>query len=347
MKRPFHTIKLYNNVDIYLESGIINNINDIINSYTDTDNIVIVTDNNVNLLYGDKIKSLLATKHISIIEIQAGETSKNINTILKLYDEFHKLKVGRRDIILALGGGVVGDITGFAAATYMRGIPYIQIPTTLLSQIDSSIGGKTGVDLVYGKNLVGAFYQPKAIIIDLFFLKSLEDKIFNDGLAEAIKYGLIKDRCIFDIIENGIDDKNLSDIVKRCVLIKSEIVEKDEFEKGQRMILNFGHTFGHAIEKCLNFQDITHGAAVGIGMLYATKISMNIGICKNDIYDKIKDVLIKYNLPTQINLDRKDLFNAIKSDKKRINNNLKFICIKDIGEANIIELSIDELEMKL
>lgn len=342
---PFHTIKLANAVDIYLMQGILNDLGEIVRPYINGNRALIVTDSNVSPLYGDKVKSQLELVgfDVAISEIIAGEESKNLTTVSDLYRQFNLMEIGRSDVIIALGGGVVGDIAGYAAATYMRGIPYIQVPTTLLAQIDSSIGGKTGVDLSYGKNLVGSFYQPKAIIIDTEVIKTLKEENFNDGIAEAIKYGLIRDRWIFDTLSRGYDQEELREVIKRSVLIKAEIVEEDEHEGGLRMILNYGHTYGHAIEKCMNYRGINHGAAVGVGMVIAASIGEQMGITPIGIKTEIINLLQKYNLPTTTNIDKKSLNYAIMSDKKRSGDKINFVLIKDIGQAVVTKITIKDL----
>jgi len=347
--KPFHTIKLSKPVDIFYGEGIaLKQLHEIIKSKTLNNNVVVVTDDNLIELYGNELEKYLLKNgfNTAFAVIKAGEKSKNINTVLELYKFLNQTGLSRKDIIIAMGGGVVGDITGFVAATYMRGIPYIQLPTTLLAMIDSSIGGKTGIDLPYGKNLAGAFYQPEAIVTDPEFLRTLPDAVVNDGIAEAIKYGLIYDKEIFDTLGKDYDDKALRKIIESSVIIKSKIVEEDEKESGLRMILNFGHTFGHAIEKSMNFQGIMHGAAVGIGMVIASKIGEQMGITPQGTYLKIKEVLEKHGLPTMTAVKKKDIFKAICSDKKRDCDNINLVLLKDIGKAVTEKISIQELSEK-
>lgn len=347
---PYHTIQLKSPVDIYLMKGILSDAGEIIRSYIKGNRALIITDNNVDALYGKQVEDNLLNVGFKVSKkvITSGEASKNMDTIVSLYDSMNASEIGRGDVVIALGGGVVGDIAGFASATYMRGIPYVQIPTTMLAQIDSSVGGKTGVDLPYGKNLAGSFYQPKAIIIDPILIKTLSCKVMNDGIAEAIKYGLISDEWIFETLSNGYDDEQLAEIIRRSVLIKAHIVEQDENESSLRMILNFGHTYGHAIEKCMNYKGIMHGAAVGIGMVYAAKIGLKLGITDEGVIDKIKSVLTKYNLPIDMDISIEQLNNAIMSDKKRSGDKINFVILEDIGQAVITKIAIDDLKaMKL
>ncbi len=345
MINPFHKIELQRSVDIYLDDGIIANLADIIRAKTATENIVIVTDDNVVDLYGSIIeKNLIAGGYnTNIAVIKAGEKSKNINTVLELYKVFNGINIGRKDLIIALGGGVVGDTAGFAAATYMRGIPYMQVPTTLLAMIDSSIGGKTGIDLPFGKNLAGAFYQPEAIIIDPNLIVTLPEKVLNDGIAEGLKYGLIRDKWIFDTLSRGFSRDELAEMIRRSVKIKADIVEKDEKESNLRMILNYGHTFGHAIEKCYNYKDITHGAAISAGMVIAAKIGEQLNVTRMGLNLEIMQILNKYGLPTKAGVKKSQLINAIKSDKKRNGDKINFVLINDIGQAEIKVISIKGL----
>jgi 3-dehydroquinate synthase len=342
----FHTINFSNGTsEIYLENDILNKAGEIIRSQIKGNNAVIVSDSNVAPLYGKTLIQSLEKEGftVSLAKIKAGEQSKTMNTVLWLYGQFNNAKISRSDVIIALGGGVVGDITGFSAATYLRGVPYFQIPTSLLAQIDSSIGGKTGVDLEFGKNLAGAFYQPKGIITDANVLKTLSPKYLADGLAEAIKYGCIKDSELLEEIENGVSYDKLGNIVKKCILIKSRVVEADEHDLGERMILNFGHTFGHAIEKCLNFDGYSHGEAVAIGMVIAAKISMLLNLISKDDVQRIKNIIKANNLPISTDIPKEKLFEAIMVDKKRLDNAMNFIVLKRVGDGRIYKTSIKEL----
>uniref|UniRef100_UPI0040297A53 3-dehydroquinate synthase n=1 Tax=Ruminococcus bromii TaxID=40518 RepID=UPI0040297A53 len=255
--------------DIMIERGILDNCGEIIKKLSNAEKITIVTDTNVAPLYKWRVLNSLSqqgyqtTAHV----FQAGEQSKNLNTIADIYDTLADFKMTRKDLIVALGGGVTGDMAGFAAATYLRGIDFVQIPTSLLAQVDSSVGGKTGVDIAQGKNLVGAFYQPKAVLIDPDTLSTLPDQFITDGMAEIIKYGCIKDSEFFEMLANGDALEHIDDVIETCVKIKRDVVNRDEKEAGERMLLNFGHTLGHAIEKIYNYTGITHGMAVAVGLV--------------------------------------------------------------------------------
>lgn len=327
---------------IYIENNILNNISDYTKRINGVKNIFIVTDENVFLLYFSKIKELLENSGyiVSGYALKAGETSKSLEHLNILYNECIKNNITRSDLIIALGGGVVGDITGFLAATYLRGVPLIQIPTTLLSQIDSSVGGKVAVNLETGKNLVGAFYQPKIVLIDPTTLSTLSDSIFADGLAEAIKYAFIKDATLLELFSNSY--KNILAIIKRCVIIKKDVVQNDEFDKGERMILNFGHTIGHTIEKAGNYFAYTHGQAVALGMIAAAEISVELGFLDKNAVSILKNILEKNKLPLTVPYSADECLKYIKNDKKMEGSTLNAILLSDIGKCFIHKMKIDE-----
>lgn len=312
--------------------------------------ICIIIDENIDRLYGNLLESGFS-ENIRIFKkvILSGEKYKNISTLMDIYSFLAVKSFNRADGIISIGGGVVGDISGFVASTYLRGIKYIQIPTTLLSQVDSSVGGKTGIDISQGKNLVGTFYHPSKVIIDVELLSSLEDRVFNDGMAEVIKYALINSKELFSILkENSYHDirfnKNgiLEDIIFRCCSIKKEVVESDEFDKGNRMILNFGHTLGHAIESFYSYSKYSHGEAVSIGMYRVCEILKNSDQIRGEVLDDIKLLLEKFMLPKyDENIKNPDLLKYIENDKKNEGNHLNIITIKGIGEWEIIKGSID------
>ena len=257
-----------------------------------------------------------------------------------------EFEITRGDLIIALGGGVVGDLTGFAASTLLRGIPYIQIPTTLLAQVDSSVGGKTAINLSFGKNLVGTFYQPKAVIIDTDCLDTLPNSIFSDGMAEIIKYGAISDSALFERLERlNIDtvSDEIGEIIHTCCAIKSRIVEEDEHDTGMRMILNFGHTFGHAIEKYYNFDKYSHGMGVAAGMVMASEWGERRGITPSGTADRIRKILTQYQLPTDVELPVDAFLSAAAVDKKGDGNSINLITLKNIGKAEIRKISKSDL----
>lgn len=335
------------NYEVVIQPGSISNVANFLHPQflKSHSNAVIITDSNVSPLYASLVKEsfLSAGLNVFIFDFKAGEAQKNLSTIYDIYHFLAENQISRQDFIAALGGGVVGDIAGFAAATYLRGIPFIQLPTSLLAQIDSSVGGKTGVDIPQGKNLVGAFWQPSYVIIDPHTLHSLPPEYFADGLAEAIKYGCIKDKNLFNrlLYENAHDF--IDDLIYTCVKIKSEVVQKDEFESGNRIILNFGHTFGHAIEKLHGFSGISHGQAVGIGMVIAAKSGQSHGLSAPGTSDLISKVLRKYNLPINTNFSIADITNASLSDKKSTGDCIKLVLLKDIGNAFVHKIKKSEL----
>ncbi|KUO72177.1 MAG: 3-dehydroquinate synthase [Clostridia bacterium BRH_c25] len=311
----------------------------------------IITDDNVNKLYGALLyKSITeAGLNCTLISVSPGEKSKSMEVLAGIYEALAKFNISRGDIIIAFGGGVVGDLTGFAAATYLRGVSYIQIPTTLLSQVDSSVGGKTAVDLPSGKNLVGSFYHPEIVFIDTMFLNTLEDRYLRDGMAEVIKYGCIKDSILFDRLLNYkdlqqcIDD--MDELVYSCCSIKRAVVEADERDRGERMLLNFGHTLGHAVEQYYNYEKYTHGEAVAMGMAEITKRSEGLGLTEKGSAAAITEALKKYGLPCQIPFaDKKKLAGAIKLDKKFNGDSIGLILLSKLGEAFIKKIKVEELE---
>lgn len=293
----------------------------------------VVSDETVFPLYYAQVEKSLVAAGFSVAgyAFPAGEGSKTAATLLALYEQFHQAGLSRSDLILALGGGVVGDVTGFAAATYLRGVPLIQVPTTLLAQVDSAIGGKTAIDLPFGKNLAGAFYQPKAVVLDPLVLRTLPRSRMSEGMAEVIKYGLIRDERLFDQIESQTYD--LEWILERCVRIKTTVVAADERDSGERMLLNFGHTVGHAIEKVTGYTQLTHGEAVAIGMVVATEIGEKLGKTPAGTANRLRRVLEHYQLPTACTWSADELMSAIHSDKKRLAGKLYYILLNKVGEA--------------
>ncbi len=302
--------------------------------------ICIVTDTNVAKMHLENFKISLKNQFDYITEFifEAGEPSKNLNTVQKLYEHLIINKFDRGDLLIALGGGVVGDMTGFTAATYLRGIDFIQVPTTLLSQVDSSIGGKTGVDFNQYKNMVGAFYMPKMVYINISTLLTLDNDQFACGMGEIIKHGLIKNIDYYEWLKNNVEKINsreldtLFNMVYESCVIKRDVVEIDPTEKGIRSHLNFGHTLGHAIEKLSNFS-LFHGQCVALGMISASYLSMRDGHISNEEYLDIINTIDTFNLPikldTSYNID--DIINASKSDKKMAAGKIKFIILNSIG----------------
>lgn len=326
--------KKYN---IYIEDGILSKSGSIIKNLGFNDKIMIVTDDNVAPLYLDTVKKSLSDEGFSVdfVILQNGEEHKNIESVLKIYEALSKGRFNRKDMILALGGGVVGDMSGFAASTYLRGIKYIQIPTTLLSQVDSSVGGKTGIDLPFGKNLVGAFLQPECVIADSNTLKTLSDEQISCGMAEVIKSALIRSEDFVNFLLDSDDFfRDAEEIIIRSVNIKKEIVEIDEFEKYDRMLLNFGHTLGHSIEKYYNYRGITHGQAIAYGMNMITK--------NKEVREILLTLLRKYGLKSECDIPVKELIDIAKNDKKAINDIINIVVVKKAGKGEIKNISFEE-----
>lgn len=305
---------------------------------------VIVTDSNVAPLWLEKAEKSLndaGTDTVSFI-FEAGEESKSKETLFELLEFMAENRLTRTDFAVALGGGVTGDMTGLAASLYLRGIPFVQVPTTLLAAVDSSVGGKTAVNLTAGKNLMGAFYQPSLVLCDILTLETLSEDIFADGMAEVIKYGVIYDRELFDAVKGGNVKDNLEKIIARCVELKRDVVAKDEFDKGERQLLNFGHTMAHSIEKCSNFE-VSHGSAVAIGMVIAAKAAAKLGWSKEDCTEEIISAVTANALPCKCSYSPADLADAALSDKKRAGDSISFVVPEVIGNCYLKKVSVDVL----
>lgn len=303
---------------------------------------LVVTDDIVNELYSDTVCDSLKKAGYSVYKyvFVNGEKSKTFENYLKILQFLYDNQFTRSDCVFALGGGVVGDIAGFCAATFLRGIKFIQVPTTLLAAVDSSVGGKTAVNFNDSKNAVGAFYQPDAVFCDYSVLDSLNEINFADGMAEIIKCGVICDKPLFDSLENPTKPQ-LEKIITRCIEIKRDVVLHDEFDTGIRNVLNLGHTFGHAIEKCSK-HEITHGHAVSIGMAIMTKAAVKKGICKQETLDRLLYMLEKYKLPVSTKFNSDEIFDAVLSDKKRDGNKINLIVPEKIGSVKVLNVSLEE-----
>lgn len=332
--------------DIIIKNGIIDNCGEFIKKVSNAMRVAVISDTNVFPIYGEKVVNSLKNSGYQVYSFtfEAGEKSKNLTTISKMYDFLAENHITRTDLIVALGGGVTGDMAGFAAASYLRGIDFVQIPTSLLAQVDSSVGGKTGVDIGAGKNLVGAFWQPVLVLIDSNTLDSLPQYYFEDGMAEVIKYGCIKDKSLFDKLEKVNAADCIDDIIYNCVAIKRDVVSRDEREKGERALLNFGHTLGHALEKINNFIDLSHGQAVAIGMCMITKASEKAGLTEKGSAKRIENLCKKYNLPTYSEISKTEIARAASSDKKTNGSSIKLALLKEIGESYLEKIKISELE---
>ena len=311
--------------------------------------VCVVTDSHVKGLYGDEVMSLLARKCKKnvIYSFPAGEENKTLDTVREAYRFLIEEKFDRKDLLIALGGGVVGDVTGFIAATYLRGVDFVQIPTTLLAQADSSIGGKTGVDFDGFKNMVGAFYMPKLVYMNIATLKTLDDRQFYNGFAEVMKHGLIKDGAFYEWLLDKMyeicdrDTDTLLNMVQKSCMVKKLVVEKDPTEKGDRALLNFGHTIGHAIEKAKNFT-LSHGECVALGSVAAAFISWKHEWLSMEEYYEIRDMFVPFNLPISVEgIDPEEILALTKSDKKVEGSKIKFILLKKVGKA-VIDLNVTD-----
>ncbi len=339
------TVNVGKTYEIIIEKGIMQECGAYIKKVSSAKKVCVITDSNVAPLYLDRVVSDLEKEGYEVFSFifKAGESSKTTAVIVEMVEFLAEKGLTRKDLVVALGGGVCGDMAGFAAAVYLRGIDFVQIPTTLLSQVDSSVGGKTGVDLPQGKNLCGAFHQPILVLIDPLALHTLSDHYFSDGMGEVIKAGCIKSAQLFEKIENKDVKENIEEIIFECVDIKRGVVERDEKEQGERALLNFGHTIGHGIEKLHNFSGVSHGEAVGIGMLMISEIGEKAGLTEKGTADRIKAVLEKYNMKTSDNHSAESIIEAMQSDKKRTLNGINFVMLKSIGNSFIYPVENEKI----
>lgn len=331
--------------NVHIGSGFLDTIGEKIKEIKTPCRAVIVSDDTVFSLYGERVKTSLEKSGFAVLEyiVPHGENSKSVENFTKIQEFCAENNVTRTDLFIALGGGVVGDLTGFVASTYLRGVDFVQIPTTVLAMVDSSVGGKTAINLNAGKNLCGAFYQPIAVFADCETLKTLPDETFNEGCAEIIKYGMILDGEFLTFLKDNDIKENIEYVIKRCVEIKRDVVDHDEFEKGERKLLNFGHTIGHAIEKCSNLT-ISHGNAVAIGMVIATKGAFGLGLSDDDYSDVLVPLLQKNNLPTTCEFSADDLYKVSLTDKKRSQDVISLIVPEKYGLCKIHKINIDQLK---
>ena len=315
--------------DIYIKNDILDNLN----SYLDNDkNYVIISDDNIPEYITNKVKNQI--NNYEFITFSEGEKSKSLNEYSRLITKLLQAGVTRDTMLIALGGGVTGDLVGFVSSTLFRGLEYIQIPTTLLSQIDSSVGGKVAINIDDFKNVVGSFYPPRLVLIDPVVLKTLSPRQFNNGMAEMIKYGMIYSEELFNFLRDNNPNSNLEKLIYDCIKIKQKFVEEDEFDNNQRHLLNFGHTYGHAYEAYYGFEKYLHGEAVALGMMK---------VVDEKIKKELKEVLIKYDLPYEDELDNKELKKYIKVDKKAKTEAIDIVKVDNIGNAYIKKTKIDDL----
>ncbi len=327
--------------------------NELYSKHINSKKIALITNEQIADLYLSEISQTLKTFDLKTLVLPEGETEKNLETIGKAAEFLSDNGIDRDSSIIAFGGGVIGDITGFVASSYMRGIKFLQVPTTLLDQVDSSVGGKTGVNISRGKNLIGAFYQPSAVIADTKYLNSLEPKRLSEGLAEVIKYGLIRDEDFFVWLSKNtsrilaLEPEVMAHLIERCCQIKAEIVSEDEREGSIRAILNYGHTFGHAIESLTDYSVYTHGEAVSIGMVMAASMAERMGMLSKDDKKDIINLLESVNLPTEKpSLNSNDFLKSMKRDKKAQDGEIRLILLEGIGRAIISNDYPNEILMK-
>ena len=338
------TVNASTSYKILIENELLSSVGAHIKELLGDARLCIVTDDIVDALYASTVEQSLTEAGYSTIKfvIPHGEASKNAKNLIELLEFLASNRLTRSDALIALGGGVVGDLCGFAAGVYLRGIKFIQIPTTLLAAVDSSVGGKTAIDLDAGKNLAGVFHQPSLVLCDPKTLDTLSPEIFADGCAEVIKYGIINDRVFFDFLKNDIKD-NIEVVIERCVANKASIVERDEFDTSERQLLNLGHTIGHAIELCSELS-ISHGSAVAIGTVMATKIAVAKNLCPAEDLNEIISLLKNAGLPTKCPFSAHELYLVASADKKRLGGSINLILPYGIGNCKVCKVNITELE---
>ncbi|MDD4715115.1 MAG: 3-dehydroquinate synthase [Oscillospiraceae bacterium] len=330
--------------DILIERGLLQQAGRLVREAVRGERIAVVTDYHVEALYGSILKDALegAGFLVSITAILPGEESKTVSTLEKLYDAFMDFGLTRSDAVLALGGGVVGDLAGFAAATILRGVDFVQVPTTLLAQVDSSVGGKVAVDLKAGKNLAGAFYQPRLVLIDPGCLQTLSGRIFADGMAEVIKYGAILDKALLERLSAqepaSLLRDGLEQVIYRCCDLKRQVVEEDERDNRRRMLLNFGHTLGHAYEAAYQYRSYIHGEAVAAGMCKMADLQQKHGLLAKEESLSLRSLIARYGLPTRIPCSMEAYEAAIGLDKKGRGQEISLVLLRRLGEAYLQEM---------
>ena len=339
------TVRASRNYEVLIGHNLLNETGNYIKSEKGICRCAIISDSNVFPLYGQQLCSSLSSAGLQSVSFvfSAGEESKNTETYIQILNFLAQNHITRSDLIIALGGGVTGDMAGFAAATYLRGIDYIQLPTTLLAMVDSSVGGKTAIDLPMGKNLVGAFYQPLMVLCDIDTLSTLPQSVFTDGSAEVIKYGvLFSDRLFDHLMERGLDFDR-EDVIADCVKLKRDVVAQDEFDRGQRQLLNLGHTIGHCIEAESSFT-VTHGQAVAAGMCIIARAGTALGITDTDSCNRITKIIQKFGLPTETDYSAERLLKHGLSDKKRTGDELNLVVPETIGSCILRKIPVQQLQ---
>lgn len=337
---------------IYIEQGLLDHVLEYIETVFQGNKIMVISDDQVFSYYGNKIENQLKQKYtVGHVVIPHGEQSKRFDILPSIYSQLLSFQLTRTDLIIALGGGVIGDLAGFVASSFLRGLKFVQIPTSLLAQVDSSVGGKVAVDLPEGKNLIGAFKHPTMVLIDPLTLKTLDHRFICDGMGEVIKYGCIFDQNLFQRLNSyhSFEElyQDIDEIIYRCVDLKRDVVEKDLFDFGDRLSLNFGHTLGHAIEQYYHYEHYSHGEAVSIGMVQLTRIAELKKLTKEGTSKQIEGVLKKYQLPSVSHVKTENLKRAMALDKKNINKKLSYVLLHDIGSYYVYPSDltfIDEVE---
>lgn len=338
-------IKTARPYSVLIGGGVVRTLPLELHRLTNARRVMVVTDETIASLHLPGVLEQLKDWEVYTHMFPAGECHKTMDSMLPLLQNLLEAGFDRSDVIVALGGGVVGDMAGFAASMYMRGIDYVNIPTTLLSQVDSSVGGKTGVDLMGAKNILGAFYQPRLVICDTDYLTTLPQNVFADGCAEVIKYAFIGDEALLPLLDAGIQN-HLAEVVCRCVQHKAEIVASDEFDRGRRGLLNFGHTIGHAVEKASGYA-VSHGAAVAVGMFQITAACEKAGLCGNGVRERLQSLLQSYGLPLTTDVSLGEILAAVVSDKKKSGDSLTAILPRGLGSCEMCKLSLAQLEALL
>jgi len=338
---------------IVIGAGVLDDVGAHVRGTCGPGKVAVVSNPTVSNLYMSRVTESLrrAGCEAVTVEIPDGEEHKTLTSLGSIYDRVLAAGFERRSPLIALGGGVVGDVTGFAAATMLRGVPFVQVPTTLLAQVDSSVGGKTGINHPTGKNLIGAFYQPQLVLVDLDTLKSLPQRQFLSGLAEVVKYGAILDAALFGLLEQrmdavlALDADLLRQVVRRCCELKAMVVQRDERESDYRAILNFGHTLGHAVESLTDYKRYSHGEAIAIGMAFAATLSVARGYCDPEAMRRIVGLLKRVGLPVELpaELLGERLARAVAGDKKAAGGKVKFVCLTEIGQTRFEELTSEEI----
>ena len=333
--RSIH-IKASREYDVLVERGLLDRVGELLREVSAPSMAAIVSDNTVYALYGERTVKALekAGYRVHSFTFPAGEGSKNLSTYADVLHFLGEHRFSRSDVVVALGGGVVGDLAGFAAATYQRGIPFVQVPTTLLAAVDSSVGGKTAVNLASGKNQVGCFYQPSLVLCDPDTLRTLPPEEYRNGCAEVIKYAVLRSEPFFDALRAEPVSAQVEHVIATCVGMKRDLVAADEFDRGSRQLLNLGHSFGHAVEKCSDYA-VPHGCGVAIGMAIIARAAAKRGICTDDTCAQILALLRQYGLPTETAFTRDALTDAARSDKKIADGKLHLIVPERIGRCRI------------